>query len=277
MLRSTTERGARSGSVPRILLWALLGAVLTAVMGLGVRSLIWRQPGAQSRPGTSSPTLPVYASVPDFALTDQKGRPVRKVDFEGKIWIASFIFTTCPDECPLMTAEMARLQSDLAEVPELRLVSITVDPGRDTPAVLSEYAERFHANPERWLFLTGDKAAIYRLAREGFRLGMVDPTEQPLPLPAKGNALGSSRSSQHWRLPASRAGVFGWAPSFLSWWQHLRPSLAFADHGREQNTLHSTRFVLVDQGAQIRGYYDSREDSDLQRLRRHLQLLRRNP
>jgi cytochrome oxidase Cu insertion factor (SCO1/SenC/PrrC family) len=275
ILRPTTEQGERLEPLPRILLWALLGAVLIGVMGLGIRSLIWRESSTQSLPGTASAPLPVYGSVPDFALIDQNGRPVRKVDLEGKIWIANFIFTHCPDECPLMTAEMAQLQADLADVPQLCLVSVTVDPERDTSAVLAEYAERFHANPDRWLFLTGDKAAIYRLVREGFRLGIVDPTEQPHPLPTKGNALSSSRNSPDWRLPESRARAFGWGQSFLSWWRHLQPSPAFADHGREQDTLHSTRFVLVDQGAQIRGYYDSREETALQRLRRHLQLLRR--
>jgi protein SCO1 len=275
-MRPTTPRGERSERLPRILLWGLLGAVLIGVLGLGIRSLIWRAPGAQLLPETPSAPLPVYGSVPDFALIDQHSRLVRKVDLEGKIWIANFIFTNCPDECPLMTAEMAQLQSDLADVPELYLVSITVDPERDTSAVLSQYAEHFHANPERWLFLTGDKGAIYRLAREGFRLGIVDPTEQLPPLPAKGKALSSSRSSLDRQLPDFRAGVFGWAQNFLSWWRHLQPSPAFADHGREQDTLHSTRFVLVDQGAQIRGYYDSREETALQRLRQHLQMLRRN-
>jgi cytochrome oxidase Cu insertion factor (SCO1/SenC/PrrC family) len=275
MLRLTTEQGKRLKPRPSTLLWGLLGAVLIAVMGLGTRSLIWREPGGQLRLGTSSAPLPVYGSVPDFALIDQNGRPVRKADLEGKIWIANFIFTNCPDECPLMTVEMGQLQSDLAAVPGLRLVSITVDPERDTPPVLSEYAERFHAHPKRWLFLTGDKRAIYRLAREGFRLGIVDPAEQPHPLPAKDAALSSSRSSLDRQLPDSRAAVFGPAQTFLSWWRHLQPSPAFADHGREQDILHSTRFVLVDQRAQIRGYYDSREETALQRLRQHIELLRR--
>ena len=64
-----------------------------------------------------------------------------------------------------------------AAEPDVRLVSITVDPAYDTPEVLTRYAQSFAAQPQRWLFLTGDKATIYRLVREGFRLGLMDPQE----------------------------------------------------------------------------------------------------
>jgi cytochrome oxidase Cu insertion factor (SCO1/SenC/PrrC family) len=276
MMRPTTQPRDGSAWLSRVFLWGVLGAVLTGVMGLGLWSVSRHEPPAPLLPGTSSARLPVYGSVPDFSLIDQNSRPVRKADLEGKIWIADFIFTTCPDECPLMTAEMARLHSDLADVQELRLVSITVDPEHDTPAVLSRYAERFHADPERWLFLTGEKRAIYRLAREGFRLSIVDPAEQPQPSPIKGSAINPFRRALEHRRPEFREGVFGWTQNFHSWRGPLKPSPAFADHGRAKDPLHSARFVLVDHGAQIRGYYDSREDVDLRRLRQHLQILRRD-
>ena len=70
---------------------------------------------------------------------------------------------------------MAQLQANFAETAAVRLVSITVDPERDTQAVLSRYADRFGADPGRWLFLTGEKESIYRLVRDGFRLPVVDP------------------------------------------------------------------------------------------------------
>lgn len=74
---------------------------------------------------------------------------------------------------------MKELQDKFKGEKDLRLVSITVDPKRDTPKVLSEYADRFGANPERWLFLTGEKEAIYRLAQDGFRLGAAEiPSEK---------------------------------------------------------------------------------------------------
>jgi cytochrome oxidase Cu insertion factor (SCO1/SenC/PrrC family) len=277
MMRPTPQRDDRFEHRMRILLWGVLGAVLTGVMVLGIGSLIWREPMAQLGPGVSSAHLPVYGSVPDFTLIDQNGRPLQKAELAGKIWIANFIFANCPDECPLMTAEMARLQADLADVLELRLVSITVDPEHDTPLILSQYAARFQADPERWFFLTGDKGTIYRLAREGFRLGVVDPTERPPLHPTKDGALSPSRSSSNHHRPVPQAVVFAWPQRWLSWWRHLTPTLAFADHGRAKDTLHSTRFVLVDHSAQIRGYYDSREAAALQRLRQHLRLLRREP
>jgi cytochrome oxidase Cu insertion factor (SCO1/SenC/PrrC family) len=269
----TTQPGERLERLPRTLLWGLLGVVLLGVIGLGIRSLVWQEPIQPLFPGAASARLPVYGTVPDFALTDQSGRPVRRADMEGKVWIASFIFTNCPDECPLMTAEMAQFQSDWTHVPDLRLVSISVDPERDTPAVLSQYADRFHADPERWLFLTGDKRAIYRLAREGFRLGINDPTEQSHPSPVKDSALGGSRNSSE-PLPRSSVGrTSGWPQNLRGWWRYVEPAVAFADHGRANDTLHSTRFVLIDRRTQIRGYYESRDEGALQRLREHLQML----
>lgn len=249
----------------RVVLWGVLGVVLIGVVGLGVRSMAWREPLRHVFPEVSSGRLPIYGSLPDFALTDQSGRPVRRADLQGKVWVASFIFTNCPDECPLMTAELAQLQSDLTSIPDLRFVSISVDPERDTPAILSQYADRFNADPERWLFLTGDKRAIYRLAREGFRVGIVDPAEPSPPSPVKEGALGGFGG---WldRPPPSSVGR-------NSWWRYVDTAVAFADHGRAKDTLHSTRFILIDRRAQIRGYYESREEAALQRLRQHLQML----
>jgi cytochrome oxidase Cu insertion factor (SCO1/SenC/PrrC family) len=266
----TTPPGERLQPLPRILLWGLLGAVLVGVVGLGVWSLARQERPYPLLPGTSSARLPIYGTVPDFGLIDQQGHPVQRGDLDGKVWIANFIFTNCPDECPLMTAEMSQLQSDLADVPDLRLVSITVDPERDTPAVLSHFAERFHADPARWIFLTGDKREIYRLAREGFRLGIVDPNEPPQP--SQGDGRPPTRTSDQ-LLPSLQGWISSWSPDLRRWWRELEPSTAFADHGRTKETLHSTRFVLVDRRAQIRGYYESREVAALQRLRQHLQLL----
>jgi cytochrome oxidase Cu insertion factor (SCO1/SenC/PrrC family) len=271
--RPTTSSTVRQERLPRILLWSVLGAVLVGVCGLGIRSVVWDVP-LQLWPSHPSPAdLPVYGSIPDFALINQLGRPVRRVDLSGKVWIASFIFTTCPDECPLMTAEMSRLQSDLANVSDLLFVSISVSPEHDTPAVLSEYASQFQADPNRWFFLTGDKRAIYHLAREGFRLGIVDPRESTRPSPVNGSTFDRSGSRLNRSAPDGAEQPATWVQELRGWPQLLAPASAFADHGQARDTLHSTRFVLVDRLVQIRGYYDSREEADLQRLRRHLQLL----
>jgi cytochrome oxidase Cu insertion factor (SCO1/SenC/PrrC family) len=270
-----TQLGAPREYLSRIVLWSLLSVVLIGVIGLGVRSLVWQATVQQLLPGLSSARLPVYGAVPDFVLTDQAGRAVRRADLEGKTWVASFIFTSCPDECPLMTTQMAQLQSDLAHVPDLRFVSISVDPEHDTPAVLSQYADRFNADPARWLFLTGDKRAIYRLVRDGFRLGIVDPGEPSHPSPVKDSALGRPRRLADRSPPSSAAWTAGWSQNILRWLRSVAPAVAFADHGRATDPLHSTRFVLIDRQAQVRGYYDSQEEAALQRLRQHLQILLR--
>jgi len=89
--------------------------------------------------------------------------------------VASFIFTRCRSTCPLQTAQMARLQQRLHEEgKQVLLVSISVDPEHDTPQVLQEYAQRWGADPGRWRFLTGPREAIWRLSRDGFRLGVGD-------------------------------------------------------------------------------------------------------
>src|SRR6266487_1362218 len=155
--------------------WWLWGTcVLVAlVVGVGLSLRV----GLENTSRQAAHDLPHLWEVPDFALIERSGQPVTRADLLGKVWIASVIFTRCVDECPLVSSHMARLQDALAAEPDVRLVSITVDPAYDTPEVLTRYAQSFAAQPQRWLFLTGDKATIYRLVREGFRLGLMDPQE----------------------------------------------------------------------------------------------------
>ncbi len=118
--------------------------------------------------------LRTLGKVPDFSLVERSGKKIRLGDLLGKVWIADLIYTHCTDTCPIQSAEMKSLQDKFAAAPDLRLVSITVDPKRDTPAALRKYAARFGADPARWLFLTGDERAIYRLAQEGFHLAAAE-------------------------------------------------------------------------------------------------------
>jgi len=111
---------------------------------------------------------PVVGIVPDFALTERSGRSVQRSDLLGSYWVASFVFTRCATSCPLIVAEFTALQKELPE--EVLLVSFSVDPEHDTPEVLAVFADNAGADPERWLFLTGDKLSIYRDVREGFHL-----------------------------------------------------------------------------------------------------------
>ena len=118
--------------------------------------------------------LDVYGQVPEFSLIERSDRPVTRSDLLGKVWLANFIYTECKETCPIQSLQIADLQAEFVDAPDLRLVSITVDPKHDTPQVLARYAERYGANPERWLSLTGDKREIYCLAKDGFRLSVVD-------------------------------------------------------------------------------------------------------
>ena len=110
--------------------------------------------------------------LPDFSLIERSGKKITLADLRGNVWIADFIYTHCTDTCPLQSADMAMLQERWTKEGELKLVSFSVNPERDTPRVLSEYASRFKADAKRWLFLTGDKKEIARLAKEGFRFAV---------------------------------------------------------------------------------------------------------
>jgi protein SCO1/2 len=107
----------------------------------------------------------VQTAVPDFTLVDQNGKPFHFANARGKIVLATFIFTTCPDVCPLLTAKFATIQRALREknFDNFLLLSITTDPERDTPAVLKSYAERFKADSNNWLFLTGSEKDLAKV------------------------------------------------------------------------------------------------------------------
>jgi len=111
--------------------------------------------------------LPKIAPAPEFALTSQDGAQVALADFRGKVVAVTFIFTLCTATCPVLTPMMSFVQDQLGSDfgPKIAFVSITVDPERDTPQVLKEYAQAFGANLAGWSFLTGAPAAIQDVAR----------------------------------------------------------------------------------------------------------------
>jgi protein SCO1 len=121
--------------------------------------------------------IPSLGTVPPFELVNQEGKPFGFAQLAGKIWIADFIFTTCPGPCPIISTRMSELQKPLAKT-DIRFVSFTVDPEKDTPEVLRAYAEKLHAQPNRWDFLTGSRDAIYALTRDGFKLAISDGSEE---------------------------------------------------------------------------------------------------
>ncbi len=193
----------------RQILWGLLGAVLAIIM-MGAAIGIWQKGQFQHRGWEDKPLegLQILGTVPDFSLIERSGRQVGLADFRGKLWIVNFFYTNCPDTCPLQSAEMKKLQVEFQNEPDLSLVSITVDPQRDTPEVLTAYAEGFAADPEQWWFLTGEKEIIYQLAQEGFHLGAVElPHEQR---PASG---ATHTHSPRFVLIDRKARIRGYYPS----------------------------------------------------------------
>jgi protein SCO1 len=122
----------------------------------------------------------------------------------------------------LQTAEMQKMQAAWSDKPGLKLVSFSVDPEKDTAEVLSRYADRYQADSQRWLFLTGTRDEISRLVQGGFKLSAVPVV--------------NSESA-------------------------------------DSVIMHSPRFVLVDRQAQIRGYYDSRDQQALERLKKDVAIL----
>ncbi len=124
----------------------------------------------------------MLGTLPPFALTERTGRAVSATDLAGSVWVADFIFTRCPDVCPALSTRMAALQEPLATGDDpVRLVSLSVDPVHDTPAVLVSYAERYRAGPN-WLFLTGSRDAVAGLLRDGFRVAFADDGPPAAPI-----------------------------------------------------------------------------------------------
>ncbi len=125
----------------------------------------------------SNRPLSAHGTVPTFELVNQDAQPFGSAQLAGKIWIADFIFTTCPGPCPIISTRMSELQRPL-ENTDVHLVSFSVDPDKDTPEVLRTYAEKLHSQPQRWDFLTGPREAIHSLSREGFKLGLSEGAEE---------------------------------------------------------------------------------------------------
>ena len=115
-------------------------------------------------------SLPVLGRVQGFALTDSTGRPFHSDELKGKVWVASFFFTTCSDICPRISENMASLSRAFEEVENVTLVSITVNPEQDSPEALARYARTFGAR-SNWHFLTGTRSAITEVAVDSFKLG----------------------------------------------------------------------------------------------------------
>jgi len=159
------------------MLWlglGLSGAVLVLAFLLAVLT--------RSYPETKP--LLVYGQVADFSLTTQNGQPFSLADLRGQVWVADIIFTRCPGPCLKMTRQMHDLQAALPPGSQTKLVTLTTDPEFDTPAVLKAYSQRFMADSNRWVFLTGSPKKIASLAADSLKLAAVEtkPEERESPV-----------------------------------------------------------------------------------------------
>ena len=142
-----------------------VGLVLIALT-LGAIFLAWRVQQIE----VESIAMPIYSKVADFTLTNQINKVVTMEDLRGKIWIADIIFTRCAGPCPQMTRNMRALQDALDGDGSVMFISLTTDPGFDTPEVLERYGKKFDVDPDEWWLLTGSKVEIARLAVDGLKL-----------------------------------------------------------------------------------------------------------
>ena len=162
--------GNRLHLVFRILSLALAGVIVALA---GWRLVLSRR----ERAAVISASEPAdYGSVGDFSFVDQSSRTVTLAGLKGKTWVADFVFTRCAGPCPIVSKHMSDLAAKFKGKPNLMFVSFSVDPDYDTPAVLAKYAKNYDADPNRWLFLSGPKAQVYRLIHDSFHLAA-----EPLP------------------------------------------------------------------------------------------------
>lgn len=148
--------------------WVSMLVVLTCLYGLHVFRR-HSEANAEARFPANQTEVPLDFQVSDFTLTERSGREFHSSELLGKPWVASFFFSSCPGPCRQVNTQIAELQRDVADK-DVRFVSITVDPGTDTPEVLKLYAGQFAADPDRWLFLTGPLEQIRQVAEGSFKV-----------------------------------------------------------------------------------------------------------
>ena len=170
--KSSNERGSSPKRLP-FLAWVL--AFLVAGLLIAGANRLFR--GSERK--TTDANL-VIGTVPDFQFTTQDGSMLSKADLLGKVWVVDFFFTRCPGPCPVMSSRMAEISKELKKAKDVRLVSVSIDPENDTPAVLSAYAKRLNADPSRWSFLTGPKKEIDAFTTKGMlQVLATDPVGVP--------------------------------------------------------------------------------------------------
>jgi protein SCO1 len=159
-------------------LFAIIAVVLCLILGAAFCTLLVVLNYRGQQPQTDAESLPNTApsliqpdhprQLVDFSLTNSAGGVITRRDFTGKILVVDFLFTSCSLTCPAVNTQMAQIQDLTTNDPDVRLVSLTVDPRDDTPSVLRKYGAGFGADTNRWFFLTGKKSVLYNLIGDSF-------------------------------------------------------------------------------------------------------------
>ena len=141
----------------------------------GFLALVMALPVLRSALPAPLPPPPVLGTVPDFRLVDQTGAPFGPDRLKGRVWIADFVFTRCPDVCPRMTERLVGVHRALGERTDL--VSVSVDPTYDTPERLAAFARANGAESPRWHFLTGSSQHVQEAVLRGFNVAFSRESE----------------------------------------------------------------------------------------------------
>jgi protein SCO1 len=144
--------------------WVVFAALALAIPAA---ALFFRQ--------SVAPDLPMLGELPAFSLVAEDGKPFGRDDLLGRVWIADFVFTSCSDACPRLQAKMKKLQDRLIPLEQggnIGLLSISVDPERDTPQKLKQYGQTFGARAGLWRSLTGEQKEVERTVVRGFHIAM---------------------------------------------------------------------------------------------------------
>jgi protein SCO1/2 len=157
----------REQKIVLTIVWGLAVMMMLGLVALGVRT-------------RAEPALPqAMWDVPHFSFTDQDGKTISDASMRDSIWVATVFFTQCPGVCPMMSARMAELQKNVP-LPDVKIVSFSLDPEHDTPEIMHAYADRFGADSARWHMLTGEKQTLYDTAH-GLRL-VAEPAHDGQPI-----------------------------------------------------------------------------------------------
>jgi cytochrome oxidase Cu insertion factor (SCO1/SenC/PrrC family) len=226
---------SQRGSLKILLAWMILMVCFTGIL---LARILTAGHGDMRGQGEAE-ELPVIGVLPDFELVEASGQPFRIGDLRGKVWVASLFFTHCKASCPMMTSQLNRFQ-EAVNNPDIVLVSLSIDPERDTPERLREYAELVGADRDRWYFLTGDMETVFKLAEDHLLLGTGRDRETGDIKKAAEDAVAALTDEGNWTSTDTQT--------------------------EEQPILHSEKFALIDTQGRIRGYYDGLDPLELAML-----------